>query len=141
MRVNRILLYRAWKYWQLGYSLFLTKPIAIIQFITVMYVLLLERITFLKLLLPHFSFFILVALLILGPSGVLLGWLYMRRTKMYGAEVILSATSNPFSAHANRVSYDMAFQVYQALGVTPSDDWLRMYDLWKRLDEKMGWKP
>lgn len=140
-RVNRAFLYRQWKYWQLGYGLFLTKPIAILQFITVMYVLLLERISFLKVFLPHFTYFAVFSFFLLGPLGILLGWFYMRKSKIFGVEAILATESNPLTVHTQRVAMENSLKVLKALKITPAPEWLNLYEYWKHLDKKTKWKP
>lgn len=141
MKITRTLLYRSWRYFRDGYALYISKPITILNFLTITFYLLVERVSWLRILLPHFYIYSIIALITLIPTSVLFGWFHMRKTKIYGTEVILAIESNPLTAHAQRVSMEQGLKVAKALNVPVSKEWMNMYYFWKRLDEKMGWKP
>lgn len=140
-RVNRSFLYRAWRYYRDGFAIYVSKPLSIVNFLTITFYLLVERVSWLQVLLPHFYIYSIVALITLIPTSILFGWWHMRKSKVFGTEAILVASSNPLMVHAQRVSMEQALKVAKALNVPVSKEWLDMYQFWKRLDEKMKWKP
>lgn len=141
MRFNRPFLYRSWRYFRDGYALYISKPITIFNFLTITFYLLVERVSWLQMLFPHFYIYSVVALVTFVPLSILFGWLHMRKTGVFAVESILATESNPQTVHIQRVSMEQTFEVLKALNVKPTKEFMAMYMYWKRLDKKIGWKP
>lgn len=132
---------RLWRYFRDGYSIYVTKPLTIVNFLTVTYYLLLERIPTLQFLFPRFHIYAIAAFVLVVPLSVLFGWWHMRKALVYGKESILAVESNPQTAFLQRVSMENAKRMYDKLGIPLTKEWLDLLDYWTRLDEQMKWKP
>ena len=139
--MNRRIIYRAWRYFRIGYSTYLSFPVSIFNFLTITFYLMIERIPILKTLLPHFMIFAFLGLICLVPIGILFGYLHMRRTMIFGTEAILSATSDPLRAYTQRVTLENTYRIYKALGIEPDENWKALLDFWRKADKKWGWRP
>ncbi len=137
--MKRIVLYRWWQYFRQGYGIYLSLPVGILNFLTITYYLSMERISWLKVLLPQFSSFMLLALITVLPIATLLGWLHMKRTKLFSTEQIVITETNPITVHCQRVGMEMTIKVLEALKIPVDPSYQRLYEYWKHLDEKAGW--
>lgn len=95
--LKRILL-RSWYYFRIGYSTYLSLPVALVGYASAIYYLAIENLPFLKVIFPHFHYFIIIGLTVLGPIGVCLGWFHFKKLfkKFYWAEQDIQVESNPF---------------------------------------------
>ena len=91
------LAFRAWFYFRNGYSTYLSFPIGFFTFISTTYYLAVQNVPFLKDVFPRFYMYIVVAVVLIFPLGVLIGWLHMKRTLAYPAQMAISVESNPYN--------------------------------------------
>ena len=66
-------LYRWFRYFQNGFAL-LSLPLSVINFATIFYYLLVEKVSALTSLFPSFTFFLVASILIFTPLSTALGW-------------------------------------------------------------------
>jgi len=133
--------YRAWRYFRDGFSLYLSKPLTILTFLTTTYYLLIEQIPILKWLFPNFYIYSFMALLVLIPVSIWFGYFHMKRSEIYGTEMLLATQCNPVNAHISRVSGEVIIKLLESLDIPVPEDYMQMYLFWKKLDEEMNWKP
>jgi hypothetical protein len=60
---------------------------------------------------------------------------------MYEAENVLMTENNPISVHTSRVYLDNQVLFMSAVGVEPTKEFMEIHAYWKRLDEKIRWRP
>ena len=140
MRTRGNRLYRYWRYFRDGYNLGFSTPIGILNFLTLTFYILMDRVPFLKMIFPHFVVFALVALVSVGPVSVLIGWWNMKRGP-YATEAILAVESNPQAAYQTVIGYENMFAMRKALGLPITAELQALYEFYKRLDEKKRWRP
>lgn len=137
----RLFLFRSWRYFREGYGLYISLPVGILNFLTITYYILLERIPTLKSILPHFTIFATIALLTVFPLATFLGWLHIRRSRAFSTELIIATETNPITIRSQRVGMEMTIQVLKALNIPITKDYEDLFQYWKRLDEKVNWQP
>ena len=96
MKAKR-LLFRAFYYFRIGYTTYLSLPVALIGYITVIYQLLLRNVQFLEWLFPNFSTFLILATTTLLPTSVLLGWVHIKRSLAFKSEMDVNVEANPYN--------------------------------------------
>jgi len=94
MRKN--LPFRAWFYFRMGYATYLAFMIAIINTMVTVYYLAINQVPELKIIFPSFTVWAIFIALIVGPLGVFVGWLHLKRTPAYRSEAEVSAEANPY---------------------------------------------
>ncbi len=94
--LRKNLLYRIYFYFREGYRVFISFPVAVFNFIVIQYTLLIERISFLKILFPRLLYFILIVVPILFVVAVLLGR-YRYKKGMFSEEAYVQAMRNPIT--------------------------------------------
>lgn len=112
------------------------------NFLTLMFYLVMERVSVLKSVFTNFYIFALVALAILVPLSTYLGWWNMRRKKSpWATEQILALESNPTTAYLRRVEAERVIAMFEALNIPVPSEYMNYYAYFKRLDDKWGWRP
>ena len=91
------LIFRAWFYFRNGYGTYLSFPVGFVTFISTTYYLAIRNVGFLEGIFPRFHLFVVCAILIIFPFGVLIGWLHMKRTLAYPAQMAINVESNPYN--------------------------------------------
>jgi len=91
------LLFRSWYYFRNGYGTYLSFPVSFFTFVSTTYYLAVKNIPFLQGFFAHFYVFVVVAIMLLFPLGVLIGWLHMKRTLAYPTQMAINAESNPYN--------------------------------------------
>lgn len=95
MRIGRIL-FRAWYYFRLGYSTYLTFLLGYVSTLVTVYYLAIRNIPSLLDFFPKFVPFAILATLIGGPLSVGIGWLHLKRSGAYSSEQDISVEANPY---------------------------------------------
>jgi hypothetical protein len=139
MRITKLRLYRWFRYFQDGFS-YLSYPLTVINFMTITFYLLIDRVPFLKALFPHFVIFAFISVLVIGPLSTVIGWLHIKRTKFYGAETIVLTEANPLAVMGNTMYCENTLVIMKKLGVKPSREFLQYCEYWKKLSERLDWK-
>jgi len=91
------LLFRSWYYFRNGYSTYLNFPVAFFTFISTTYYLAIKNMPFLQDVFAHFYVFVVVAVILIFPLGVFIGWLHMKKTLAYPIQMAINAESNPYN--------------------------------------------
>lgn len=138
--ITSVRIYRWTRYFQDGFS-YLSYPITLINFLTIIFYLLLDKVPWMKILFPHFIIFALVSITILLPLSAFIGFLHIKHSRMYEAENVLMTENNPISVHTSRVYLDNQVLFMSAVGVEPTKEFMEIHAYWKRLDEKIRWRP
>ncbi len=92
--MNRYRLFRLWFYFRRGYSNYLALAVGFVNFVTIQYYLLVQRVEFLGWLFPRLLAFALAAAPSLLLLATLLGWLDAKRGAIR-TEVSIVAEQNP----------------------------------------------
>lgn len=130
--------YRYFNYFRLGYAKYLSLPLGIAQTVLLVYLYVTQRIPFLAV---HFTEFFLLAIALLIPLGSGLGWFDMRKSMIFNTETVIAAESNAMAVHMNKISMDALLLLYHHLGVSPSQEWVKLHEYWKALDKEARWRP
>jgi hypothetical protein len=89
--------YRAWYYFRMGYSTYLTFLLGYVSTLVTVYYLAVRNMPSLLDLFPHFAEFAIIATMVGLPLGVLIGWVHMKRSGLFSTEQDVSVESNPYN--------------------------------------------
>ena len=132
--------YRFFQYFSEGLS-FLSLPLSVVNFVTVVYYLLVGNVSVLKAAFPSIEIFTVVSLGVLVPLAIGTGWVRMKRSLFYGEQSVVMTESNPLAVHGSRVLYDMELLMLNKLNIEPSVDFVNLLEYWRRLDKAQDWRP
>jgi hypothetical protein len=93
---SRILVSRAWFYFRLGYSTYLTFLLGYVSTLVTVYYLAIKNIPQLLDLFPKFLPFAVLATAIGVPLSVAIGWVHLKRSTLYSSEADIAAEANPY---------------------------------------------
>jgi len=88
---------RFWFYFRTGYSTYFTFLLGYVSTLVTVYYLAIKNMPEILDLFPHFSTFIVVGTLIGVPMATVVGWLHLKRTPAWTAEMDISAEANPYN--------------------------------------------
>lgn len=134
-------IYRAWRYFRDGFSLYVSKPLSILTFLTTTYYLLINQIAMLSWIFPSFYIYSLIALLTVVPISIWFGYFHMKKSEIYGTEALLATQCNPVSAHVSKLSGEVIIKILETLDIPVPEEYMQLYLFWKELDERLKWKP
>jgi hypothetical protein len=95
VRTGRIL-FRAWYYFRLGYSTYLTFLLGYVSTLITVYYLAIKNIPSLLDIFPKFVPFAILATLIGAPLSIWIGWLHLKRSGAYSSEQDIAVEANPY---------------------------------------------
>lgn len=81
-----------------------------------------------------------MAIVVAVPLGTVIGWFDMRKSRIHTTEIEVGVQSNPMQIYVQRVLMENTLELYRALDITPSDEWMHLYLYWKKHD-KQRWIP
>jgi hypothetical protein len=90
------LVFRAWYYFRQGYSTYLTFLLGYTSTLITVYYLAIKNIPFLLYLFPQFGPFALIGTIVGIPTAVTIGWIHMKRSRLYSSEVDVGVEANPY---------------------------------------------
>jgi len=90
-------IYRAWYYFRQGYSIYLTFLLGYASTLVTVYYLAIQNMPPLLGMFPHFTLFAVVATVVGVPLAVLVGWIHMKRSRLFSSELDISVESNPYN--------------------------------------------
>lgn len=90
-------IYRAWYYFRQGYSTYLTFLLGYVSTLVTVYYLAIKNMPPLFDLFPHFASFALLATVVGVPLAVVIGWVHMKRSRLFSSEQDISVESNPYN--------------------------------------------
>ena len=88
--------YRAWYYFRLGYSTYLTFLLGYLSTLITVYYLAIKNMPSLLDLFPHFELFAVLATLVGVPSAIVIGWVHLKRSGLFSSEIDIGLESNPY---------------------------------------------
>jgi len=126
MNLKRIV-YRSWFYFRMGYSLYLSYPVALFGYASSIYYLAVKNIPLLDMIFPHFYNFLIASLIVLPIFGVGMGWMHYKRllSPFYEAELDIQTEANPYTTEVftpvNLPSMRILSQLAKQHGIDSSD--------------------
>jgi hypothetical protein len=88
--------YRAWYYFRLGYSTYLTFILGYATTLVTIYYLAVKNLPDLLNVFPHFELFVVVATAVGVPLAVAVGWAHMKGSGLYVSEMDVASEANPY---------------------------------------------
>jgi hypothetical protein len=110
-RPSRILVSRAWFYFRLGYSTYLTFLLGYASTLVTVYYLAIKNIPQLLDIFPKFLPFAVIGTGIGIPLSVAIGWVHLKRSTLYSSEADISAEANPYVYKLPRAGVLMNAQI------------------------------
>jgi len=89
--------YRAWYYFRLGYSTYFSFLLGYVSTFVTVYYLAIKNIPDLLIVFPHFVGFSFWGTVVGVPLAVFVGWLHLKRTPLYMAELDIGVEANPYN--------------------------------------------
>jgi len=89
--------YRAWYYFRLGYSTYLTFLLGYASTLVTVYYLAIKNIPSLLDLFPKFVPFAVLATVIGVPLSIAVGWVHLKRSRLFSSETDISMEANPYN--------------------------------------------
>jgi hypothetical protein len=96
MDLNRAA-YRAWYYFRMGYATYLTFLLGFVSTLITVYYLAIKNLEPILEIFPHFESFAIVSTLVGVPLSICIGWIHLKRSKLYSSEVDVGVESNPYN--------------------------------------------
>jgi hypothetical protein len=121
-------IFRAWFYFRQGYGTYLTFLLGYVSMLITVYYLAVKNIPFLLYLFPQFGPFALLGSAIGIPTAVMLGWVHMKRSRLYSSEQDIGVEANPY--------YYKLAPGYTTEAVIPAT--LAQLRLIRKMSEQMG---
>jgi hypothetical protein len=87
---------RAWYYFRLGYSTYLTFLLGYVSTLITVYYLAIKNAPELLDVFPHFGPFAVLATVIGGPLAIIIGWVHLKRSSLFSSETDIALESNPY---------------------------------------------
>ena len=143
--VQSRLIYRAWYYFRQGYSTYLTFILGYVSTFVTVYYLAIKDMPYLLNIFPHFSVFLVIGTVIGVPLSVAVGWLHLKRTRAWTAEVDIGVEANPYlyklpPGHAKEVNTPAILvqlrilrRIAEANGLLEDSDRAELDELQKKL--------
>jgi hypothetical protein len=88
--------FRAWFYFRMGYSVYLSFIMAVVNVMVTVYYLAISNIEGLKAVFPDFSIWAVTVVLVGAPAAVAIGWIHLKRSPAYRSEMDVAVESNPY---------------------------------------------
>jgi hypothetical protein len=88
--------YRAWYYFRMGYSTYLTFLLGYVSTLITVYYLAVKNMPPLLDLFPHFAEFAIIATVVGVPLAVLIGWVHLKRSRAFSSEADIGVEANPY---------------------------------------------
>lgn len=89
-------IYRAWYYFRQGYSTYLTFVFGYLSTLVTVYYLAIKNMPPLLDLFPHFESFAVLATVVGAPLCIVIGWVHMKRSRLFSSEQDIAVESNPY---------------------------------------------
>jgi len=88
--------YRAWYYFRQGYTTYLTFLLGYGSTLITVYYLAIKNMPPLLDIFPHFVPFAVLATVIGGPLAIVVGWVHMKRSRLFSSEQDITVEANPY---------------------------------------------
>lgn len=90
-------IYRGWYYFRLGYGTYLTFLLGYVSTFVTVYYLAIKNMPQLLDIFPHFLQFVALGTIIGVPLAVAIGWIHLKRSKLFSSELDVSYEANPYN--------------------------------------------
>jgi hypothetical protein len=87
---------RLWYYFRIGYATYLTFILGALNTLVVVWYLAIREVPAIESFFGHFLPFAIVTTLVGVPSGVIIGWVHLKRSLAYSSEQDITAEANPY---------------------------------------------
>jgi hypothetical protein len=87
---------RLWYYFRIGYATYLTFILGALNTLVVVWYLAIREVPAIENFFGHFVPFAIVTTLVGVPSGVIIGWVHLKRSLAYSSEQDITAEANPY---------------------------------------------
>ena len=94
--MRKRLAFRAWFYFRIGYSTYLSFTLAVTTTLVSVYYLAIENVPTLKEIFPSFYIWGASVITIGMPLAIYLGWLHLKRSKAFSSEMDIAKESDPY---------------------------------------------
>jgi hypothetical protein len=91
------LAYRFWYYFRIGYATYLTFLLGYASTLITVYYLAIKNLPALLAVFPDFVPFAILATVVGGPLSVAVGWIHLKRSRLYSSELDISTEANPYN--------------------------------------------
>jgi hypothetical protein len=92
------IIYRSWYYFRIGYGIYLTFPLGYIGFLALIYAYVVVPLNLnLGLLTSNVLIFEAAVAIFMTPAGIILGYLHLKHTKAWTAEIEVGVEANPYN--------------------------------------------
>jgi len=88
--------YRCWYYFRLGYSTYLTFMLGLVSTLVTVYYLAIKNWPYVLSLFPQFAPFAIMTIVVGVPLSILIGWVHMKRSSVWKAEMDIGVEANPY---------------------------------------------
>lgn len=88
---------RSWYYFRVGYGTYLTFLLGYLSTLITVYYLAIKNIPSLLDIFPKFLPFALLATIIGGPLSVAIGWVHLKRSRLFSSEADIGVEANPYN--------------------------------------------
>ena len=88
---------RCWYYFRTGYGTYLVALLGYVSTLVTVYYLAIRNMPDLETFFQKFSWFAVLATLIGVPLSVILGWVHVKRSGLYKAEIDIAVEANPYN--------------------------------------------
>jgi hypothetical protein len=90
-------IYRSWYYFRMGYATYLTFLLGYVSTLVTVYYLAIKNMPDLLNLFPHFFGFAILATFVGVPLAVGVGWIHLKRSRLFSSELDISVEANPYN--------------------------------------------
>ena len=120
MNITKRLPNRIWFYFRMGWSTYLVFLFAAINTLVVTYYLAIEKIPILVSIFPTFTHYVSIALVLVIPLAVVIGYVHFKKSLIFSSEVDVSVESNPYNfklvpGHQKEVLFPVLLNMIQYL--------------------------
>ena len=120
MNITKRLPNRAWFYFRMGWSTYLVFLFAAINTLVVTYYLAIEKIPILVSIFPTFTHYVSIALVLVIPLAIIIGYIHFKKSLIFSSEVDVSVESNPYNfklvpGHHKEVLFPVLYELTQFL--------------------------
>jgi hypothetical protein len=88
--------FRAWFYFRMGYSVYLSFLLAVVNVMVTVYYLAVTNIPELESVFPNFTSWAVTVIVVGIPLSIFIGWVHLKRSPAFRSEMDVAVESNPY---------------------------------------------
>jgi len=128
--------YRAWYYFRMGYATYLTYLVGYVSTLITVYYLAIRSVPSLLEIFPRFVPFSVLATVIGVPLSVAIGWVHLKRSRLYSSELDVGVEANPYNYKITPGKEKEAFAPFYLEMLTQIERLLDAQSLLREEDQK-----